>query len=242
MSGAATIEEAVRRAAYGGGGDGDPGGGDTGGGGDRGGHSDVPSPRRNKRRWVAVAVLVVLVLVAVTACVGIPSLLRYQPVEAGMFLEGPVGAPSHSEHNATVFAYRDGALVDVGVTFQNTSRFAATIEGFDDGPELSALKLKDVRVFDQYPKDCCLPSAARVTHFPLDVQPHSTRAVVLELRMSNCEWASKGTSESWDQLTFPMTVLGVHHKVTLLLDSGQQIYVDMPGPRTPTCPRAQPTP
>lgn len=242
MSGALTVEDRVRSAVHGGGGDGDRGRGDAGGSGDRAGHSDVPSPRRSKRRWVAVAALVVVLLVAVVAGVGIPSLLHYQPIRAGMFLEGPVGAPVHQEHNATVFSYRDHALVYVGLTFENTSRFTATVEGFDDGPEWGVLKFKDVRAFDQWPKGCCLPRDASVTRFPLEVPPHSTRAVVLELRMTNCESYGKDTSVSWDRLMFPVTVLGVHHRVTVPLASGSQIFVDMPGPRTATCPRAEPAP
>ena len=226
MSGASTIEAGPSSASAGAG-DGDPGL-----------QSVVRTSRRRKWAWVAAALLAVVAVVAGIAIVWVP---HYQPLRGDLFGEGPVGAPSQSEHNATVYSYRDDALLDLEFTFRNPGRFAATIEGFDDGPEFGVLKVKDIRVFDRWPKGCCLPSDARATHFPLTIPPRSTRAVVLELRMTNCEYYDRGTSVNWRSLWFPMTILGVHHKLTVSLEnSSQAIFIDMPGPRTRACPQSRP--
>jgi hypothetical protein len=205
-------------------------------------------PRKVRRTWRRTPMLlriafVAAVFVLIAAALIPPWVAHYQPVTANPFGGGPNGAPAHEEHDATVYSYRDGAAVRFDIEFHNPSRTDATITGFDDGPLLGVIKFASLRVWEQYPAGCCLPEKATPAHFPLRLPAGSTRAIHLELRMTNCEYyggaeSRGGDSVGYTQLRFPMKILGVHHVVTTVLP--EPIWIDLPGPGTARCPRSRP--
>lgn len=192
--------------------------------------------------WPMRLLSVAIALVLVAAVTIPPWIAHYQPVTAEMFFGGPTTAPSRHEHDATVFSYRDGAIVRLGVGFHNSGGSEATITGFDDGPELGVLKLTGVRLIDRV-EDCCSYTTSHPGHFPVRVPAYSSRWIMLELRMTNCEWYGNvgddvgGGNVGYDQLRFPMKILGVHHVVVAPLFGSAKIFVDLPGPLTTNCPR-----
>jgi hypothetical protein len=197
---------------------------------------------RRMSRLVRVA-MIALVFALLAAAIIPPWVTHYQPVTAGIFAGGPNGAPGHEEHDASVYEYRDGAVIRFDMEFRNSGRVDATITGFDDSPEFGVLKFAGLRVWEKYPAGCCLPEKATPAQFPLRVPARSTRAIHLELRMTNCEYYSgldpgDAGSVGYHELRFPMKILGVHHVVTTPLS--KPVFIDMPGPKTRYCPRADP--
>jgi hypothetical protein len=202
--------------------------------------------QRNLRRrriigaWRGISragrIVIVALVIALVAAVAIPPwIAHYQPVTAGLQSGGPDTAPMRSEHDATVFSYRDGGIVRIGLKFDNPGRFDAEITGLEVQPYRGVLQLAGVRVTSRV-QDCCAFELSRPARFPVRVPARATRWIMLEFRMTNCEFYGNGDSVGYDRFRFPMTILGVHHVVTAML-FGDKIFVDMPGQMTRYCPR-----
>jgi hypothetical protein len=92
-------------------------------------------------------------------------------------------------------------------------------------------------------QDCCAFGLSRPARFPVRVPARSTRWIMLEFRMTNCEWYGTagnkqgGDSVGYDRFRFPMTILGIHHVVTAPLFGENKIFIDVPGQMTRYCPR-----
>ena len=141
--------------------------------------------------------------------------MHYQPVTVTMWGGGPNDAPGHEEHNATVFSYRDGAIVRFDLELHNPAKVDATITGLDDGPLLGVLKFAGLRVWEKYPQGCCLESGATPTRVSAPGAGGSSRpGLHLSLRMTNCEYYGNddpfaaggggGDSVGYTELRFPM--------------------------------------
>jgi hypothetical protein len=179
----------------------------------------------------------VVFVVLLVAVVVIPTTIaHYQPVTADVQFGGPDAVSPVTQDNAEVFQYRDNGIVRIGIVFDNTGRLGAKITGIAPQPELSALKLVGIGVLKS--PDCCASQFAHPARFPVSIPAGQTRAVVLEFRMAKCEYYLKHDSVGYSQLTFPITVFGVHHVLTAQVVP--PIFIDMPGPSTPACPRHRP--
>jgi hypothetical protein len=199
-----------------------------------------------RRTSVVARIAIVVAVVALVAAVTVPPwVAHYQPVSVNVYLTSPGSVPQHTEHNDLVLSYRDNARIVLGMDVRNSGRYDATLTGYDDGPLLGVLKFAAIRV-PRSEQDCCVWEAARPVRFPLRIPAHSTVMLMLELRMTNCEYYGSvgGTdggvdSVGYSDVRFPMKTLGVHHTVVAPL--GDQIFIDVPGPLTPTCPRNRPS-
>jgi hypothetical protein len=188
-----------------------------------------------RRVPVAGRIAIVALVVVIVASVAIPTwIAHYQPVTANVQFGGPDTVAPRQEHNADVFPYRDDGIIRVGIAFTNSGRFGATITGLNALPDRGGLKFVGIGVLK--PPDCCASELAHPARFPVPMPAGTTRDVVVEFRMTNCEYYGKRDSVGYDHFSFPMTILGVHHLLVARLTT--PMFIDMPGPNTRYCPRA----
>jgi hypothetical protein len=172
--------------------------------------------------------------IVLIAAVAIPEwTAHYQPVTVGVQFGGPDAVSPRQEPGADVFPYRDEGIIRIGMAFTNSGRFDATVTGLAPLPDRGGLKFVGIGVVK--PPACCASEFAHAAHFPVRIPAGATRDVVVELRMTNCEFYGRLDSVGYDQFSFPMTILGVHHVLVARLVPA--IYIDMPGPLTRYCPR-----
>ena len=187
-----------------------------------------------RRTSIGARIAIVVVVVAIAAAVTIPTwVAHYQPVTVGDQFGGPDVVSPRQEPGADVYPYRDEGIIRVGMAFTNSGRFDAKITGLTALPDLGGLRFVGIGVLK--PPDCCASELAHPAHFPVRIPAGSTRDIVIEFRMANCEFYGRGDSVGFDQFSFPMTILGVHH--LLIARLVKPIYIDMPGPLTQYCPR-----
>jgi hypothetical protein len=196
-----------------------------------------------RRTSLVARVAIVLGVVVVAAAAIVPAgVAHYQPVSVDVFMTSPGPIPQHSEHDSLDLSYRDNAHLVLGMTIRNSGRFDASLTGYDDGPLDGVLKFVAIRQASV--QRCCLWEQARPVRFPLRIPSHASVSIMLELRMTNCEYYGNvggdpygGDSVGYSELRFPMKSLGVHHVVVAPLAGDQKLYVEMPGPLTKYCPR-----
>jgi hypothetical protein len=88
------------------------------------------------RRISIIAFVIALVAVVVIP----PAIAHYQPVSINVYFGGPDNVPSHQDHDATVYSFREGGTIKLGMDIRNSGRFAATITSLEDAGELGPFR------------------------------------------------------------------------------------------------------
>jgi hypothetical protein len=177
-----------------------------------------------------------VVVVLLIAAVVIPTAIaHYQPITVNVDMSAGGSALSHQDPHGdgTIYEYREGATLTLGMEFANPSRFAATITSLPDVGELGPLQLQRVAI-SSIPYSFGTGEAA--TTFPFRIPAHTSRTVLLTFRLSTCKFGAAGQSAGGSmgivQIFFTMKILGVHHSLVAPLTGFQKIWVDFPNHAT----------
>jgi hypothetical protein len=183
--------------------------------------------------WPA-RVAIVAVAVALVVAIGVGTEAgHYQPLTVDVNFSRPGGISVHQVRDETVYSFREGGTLWLGMDVRNTGRFDATLTSLLDEGELGPMKLVAMGV--STPPHCCTAADTHATHFPIRVPAHSVRTVLLTFRLTTCKYGSAnrgngGYSAGIAQFFFTMKTLGVHHRIVVPFP---EFWIDVPNPLPP---------
>ena len=220
-----------------------------------------PNSRPRRRRWLAVAIVVVLIGALSAVGFGVRWRANYQPlaiddesvelgdrlidgiVHPGGWISGSgvwgldVLADDDADDDADFTAaatYHDGDHLVFGFALHNSGSVGVTITGFDlPRPEqVVLLGLIDVRIGKRL-----AGGGTSVVHTdpfrPFTLHSGETRDVVVREKMRACEWNTPGSGNTWSDLGLHYRTLGLTRHATL----PAPVHITVMAPPAADCPR-----